>query len=76
MLIGVFALDLVPKNAAGTAAGLTGVFGYLGGAAFANIALGYVVDNWGWDGGFVILILACIFSIVLTFPVWMYENKK
>ena len=29
MLIGVQALDLVPKKAAGTAAGLTGLFGYM-----------------------------------------------
>ena len=35
MLIGLHALDLAPK-AAGTAAGLTGFFGYLGGAAFAS----------------------------------------
>jgi MFS transporter, OPA family, glycerol-3-phosphate transporter len=63
MLIGVHALDLVPKKAAGTAAGLTGLFGYLGGALFANIAMGYVVDEWGWDGGFYVLIAACVLSI-------------
>ena len=32
MLIGLYALELAPKKAAGTAAGLTGLFGYLGGA--------------------------------------------
>ena len=32
MLIGVHALDLAPKKAAGTAAGFTGLFGYVGGA--------------------------------------------
>ena len=37
MLIGLHALELVPKKAAGTAAGLTGLFGYLGGAVIANI---------------------------------------
>jgi len=63
MLIGVHALDLVPKKAAGTAAGLTGLFGYLGGALFANIAMGYVVDEWGWNGGFYVLIAACVLSI-------------
>ncbi len=29
MLIGLYALELAPKKAAGTAAGLTGLFGYL-----------------------------------------------
>ena len=65
MLIGLFALELVPKKAAGTAAGLTGLFGYLGGAVIANIALGYTVDHFGWDGGFVLLVGGCIGSIVL-----------
>lgn len=36
MLIGLQALDFVPKKAAGTAAGLTGLFGYLGGTVTAN----------------------------------------
>jgi OPA family glycerol-3-phosphate transporter-like MFS transporter len=65
MLIGLYALELVPKKAAGTAAGLTGLFGYLGGALVANIALGYTVDQFGWDGGFVLLTGGCIGAIVL-----------
>ncbi|MDR2563270.1 MAG: glycerol-3-phosphate transporter [Prevotellaceae bacterium] len=66
MLIGVQALDLAPKKAAGTAAGLTGFFGYFFGTAIlANIAMGFVVDNFGWDFGFAMILLACLFSIVL-----------
>ena len=75
MLIGVHAMDLVPKKAAGTAAGLTGLFGYVGGALFANIAMGYIVDAYGWDGGFVILIAACILTILFTALTWRHENK-
>lgn len=71
MLIGVQALDLAPKNAAGTAAGLTGFFGYfLGTAILANIVLGAVADTAGWDWTFVLLIAACflsIFFMALTF---------
>lgn len=76
MLIGVQALDLVPKKAAGTAAGLTGLFGYLGGALFANIAMGYVVDAWSWDGGFAVLIGSCILSIVFTALTWKKEKNS
>ena len=75
MLIGVHALDLVPKKAAGTAAGLTGLFGYLGGALFANIAMGVVVDHWGWSGGFVILIGSCVISMFLLGISWYHESK-
>jgi OPA family glycerol-3-phosphate transporter-like MFS transporter len=66
MLIGVHALDLVPKKAAGTAAGLTGLFGYLiGTSLMANIGMGYVVEKFGWDGGFYLLIASAVMSIVL-----------
>ncbi|HEV7330286.1 MAG TPA: glycerol-3-phosphate transporter [Flavisolibacter sp.] len=74
MLIGVHALDLVPKKAAGTAAGLTGLFGYLGGAVFANAAMGYVVDYWGWDGGFYVLLAACLLAVVFTAMTWKKER--
>ena len=76
MLIGVHALDLVPKKAAGTAAGLTGLFGYMGGALFANIALGYVVDHWSWDGAFIVIISACILSIFFTLFTWKSERES
>ena len=65
MLIGLYALELVPKKAAGTAAGLTGLFGYLGGAVAANAMLGYTVDHFGWDGGFMLLTASCVMSVVL-----------
>ncbi|GAL22012.1 glycerol-3-phosphate transporter [Vibrio maritimus] len=64
MLIGLYALELAPKKAAGTAAGLTGLFGYLGGAVAANAVLGYTVDHFGWDGGFILLVGSCIVSII------------
>ncbi len=66
MLIGVFALDLVPKKAAGTAAGFTGLFGYVGGSVAANILIGYAVDRGGWNAGFTLIVAACVLSIVLT----------
>ena len=66
MLIGVSALDLVPKKAAGTAAGFTGLFGYLlGSAVFANIGMGYIFEHFGWDGGFFLLLAACAVTVVL-----------
>ena len=64
MLIGVQALDLAPKNAAGTAAGLTGFMGYvLGTALLANTLLGFVADNWGWSWVFILLMIACVLAI-------------
>ncbi len=70
MLIGLFALDLAPKKAAGTAAGFTGMFGYLGGTLSANIAVGAMVDYMGWKGGFILLVAACVLSILFLSLVW------
>ncbi len=76
MLIGLHALELVPKKAAGTAAGLTGLFGYLGGALVANIVLGFTVDYFGWDGGFILLTGGCVMAILLMVLTMIEENKK
>ncbi len=79
MLIGLQALDLVPKKAAGTAAGFTGMFGYLGGATFADAGMGYLVQYFGWHGGFLALLVACglaIFFIALTWSSGSSYHKK
>ena len=82
MLIGVQALDLAPKNAAGTAAGLTGFMGYvLGTAVLANIVIGYVAEHAGWDWTFILLMVACVLSILfmaMTYKQEQYlvEQKK
>ena len=65
VLVGLQAADSAPKKATGTATGLTGLFGYLGGALFANLAMGIVVDAMGWGGGFSLILGACGLAVVL-----------
>ncbi|MCF6195343.1 MAG: glycerol-3-phosphate transporter [Emcibacter sp.] len=76
MLIGVQALDLAPKKAAGTAAGFTGLFGYVGGAVTASLVIGAVVDSAGWDAGFAMIVGACIMSILLISLTWKAEKRS
>ena len=73
MLIGVQALDLAPKKAAGTAAGFTGLFGYVGGAVAASIVIGLVVDAAGWDAGLGLIAAACVMAMVLISFTWRAE---
>ena len=75
MLIGVSAVDLVPKKAAGTAAGFTGFFGYVFGAVIAELGLGRIVDRWGWDGGFLLLLAACAVSVAIFAATWKMHHK-
>ena len=77
MLIGVHALDLAPKNAAGTAAGLTGFFGYfLGTFILANTVIGWVYGlTKGWDIPFILIIAACLLSMVFM-GLTLREERK
>ncbi len=75
MLIGLHALELAPKKAAGTAAGFTGLFGYLGGSVAANAVVGYTVDHFGWDGGFMLLIGSCVMAVILLALTMFHDNK-
>lgn len=79
MLIGLHALDLVPKHVAGTAAGFTGLFGYVGGATCANALFGWIVDHYDWNGGFILLCSSCILATIflsLTWNAGHRSNKK
>lgn len=63
MIIGLHALDLVPKKAAGTAAGFTGFFGYVFGSAIAGTGVGWIADHWGWTGVFGTMVVCCLLAI-------------
>ncbi len=79
LLAYVAAMDVVPKKAAGTAAGLVGLFGYVGGAVVANAGIGLAVDKFGWNGGFILLLISCaaaIFFLALTWNAKIVEAKE
>jgi OPA family glycerol-3-phosphate transporter-like MFS transporter len=66
MIIGLHALDMVPKKAAGTAAGFTGFFGYVFGSAIAGTGVGWIADHWGWRGVFGTMIACCLLTMVFS----------
>jgi OPA family glycerol-3-phosphate transporter-like MFS transporter len=66
MIVGLHALDLVPKQAAGTAAGFTGFFGYVFGSAIAGTGVGWIADRWGWTGVFATMVACCVLTIVFS----------
>ena len=77
MLIGLQALDMVSKKAAGTAAGFTGFFGYfLGTATLANLGMGYITEHLGWDWSFALIIGACLITILIMIKCSIDENKQ
>ena len=66
MIIGLHSLDLVPKKAAGTAAGFTGFFGYVFGSAIAGTGVGWIADHWGWGGVFTTMVGCCLLTIFFS----------
>ena len=64
MIVGLHALDLVPKKAAGTAAGFTGFFGYVFGSAIAGTGVGWIADRWGWQAVFATMVACCVLTIL------------
>jgi len=66
MIIGLHSLDLVPKKAAGTAAGFTGFFGYVFGSAVAGTGVGWIADHWGWGGVFTTMVACCLLTIFFS----------
>jgi OPA family glycerol-3-phosphate transporter-like MFS transporter len=66
MIIGLHSLDLVPKKAAGTAAGFTGFFGYVFGSAISGTGVGWIADHWGWGGVFTTMVACCVLTICFS----------
>ncbi len=67
-LVGVMVADLATKRAAGTAVGLSGIFGYAS-PLLTGALIGYLSSNYGWDAAMKMIlagsILACI-PFILT----------
>ncbi|MGH8304791.1 MAG: phosphoglycerate transporter protein PgtP, partial [Steroidobacteraceae bacterium] len=66
MIIGLHSLDLVPKKAAGTAAGFTGFFGYVFGSAISGTGVGWIADRFGWGGVFTTMVACCVLTILFS----------
>lgn len=66
---GVMSADLAGSRAAGTAVGVHGFFGYLSGL-LSGLGLSKVVDKYGWDVSFQILLLCSILGALAFVPIW------
>jgi len=76
-LVTVQALNLVPKNAVGTAAGFVGLSGYaFGSAVLANILMGFVAEHAGWNMTFVLLSAASVIAMLLCAMTLSSEKKS
>jgi OPA family glycerol-3-phosphate transporter-like MFS transporter/OPA family sugar phosphate sensor protein UhpC-like MFS transporter len=68
-LLAVTAANLATKRAAGTAVGLTSIFGYAS-TVLSGWGLGKLVQVHGWDAAFWVLIVAAIIGTLLFAAAW------
>lgn len=75
-LIGVQALNTVPKNAAGTAAGFVGLFGYLiGDSLLSKIFVGKVAES-SWNTANLTFVIASVVGVILCALMWRHEGAE
>jgi OPA family glycerol-3-phosphate transporter-like MFS transporter len=55
--------------------GLHRLFGYLGGSVAASAIVGYTVDFFGWDGGFMVMIGGSVLAVLLLIIVMLGERR-
>jgi OPA family sugar phosphate sensor protein UhpC-like MFS transporter len=67
MLIGCAAAEKSHQDAAATASGFAGTFGYLG-AACAGYPFGLLLDHYGWDSFFIAMLIAAFLGALCFVP--------
>lgn len=68
-LLAVTAANLATKRAAATAIGLTSIFGYAS-TVLSGWGLGALVQKFGWDAGFLGLVITAIVGTLLFIAAW------
>ena len=68
-LVGISAANLATKQAAATAVGLTGIFGYAS-SILSGWGLGTLVEHYGWDRGFISMIGAAGIGAAIFLLAW------
>lgn len=68
-LLAIACANLATKRAAGTAVGLTSIFGY-GSTVLSGWGLGTLVQHGGWDAGFLAMIGCSVIGTLLFLAAW------
>ena len=74
ILTSVHSADIAGKHAAATATGFVGLMGYMG-SLLSGTGTGWIVDHFGWNGGFT-LFLVCAFLGIFFFALTWRVPKK
>jgi OPA family glycerol-3-phosphate transporter-like MFS transporter len=74
-LVGISGAEFGSKRAAAAANGLTGTFGYLGGAV-SGVGVGWIADSWGWNAVFLFFAICAVIGSFLFILNWKRTSQK
>jgi sugar phosphate permease len=74
-LVGLSGAEFGSRRAAATGAGLTGLFGYLGGAVSGS-GVGIIADKWGWNSAFLFFLLCAAAGAFFFMLNWDKTSQK
>ena len=74
MLLGVTGLDFSSKKAVGAAAGLIGLFGYLG-RTVQGKGIGTIAERFGWDTALYAILGSMLLGILLLSLTWKLKPR-
>ncbi|MDR1598220.1 MAG: MFS transporter [Holosporales bacterium] len=76
-MVGVAAVDMASKRAAGAASGLTGSCGYIGGTTLAGAGIAYVASGvYKWNGVFMLFLIASVVGACCFLFSWNVRAKS
>ncbi|MBI4346612.1 MAG: MFS transporter [Elusimicrobia bacterium] len=75
MMLGVMSLDLTAKEAAGTAAGFVGLFGYLGRVAQGK-GIGWIAQHYGWTPALHCVLACAVAASLLLALTWNVRPRE
>lgn len=68
-LVGIASANIATKRAAGTAGGISGLFGYAS-TVVSGVGLGYAAQTYGWNIAFVVLMGVCALGTLMFILAW------
>lgn len=74
MIVGLAAAEFVDKRAAAASNGFAGTLGYFG-AASAGFPIGLMIDEFGWHGFFISLLLCSTIIFLMLLPLWSVHSR-
>ncbi|XCB31036.1 MFS transporter [Arcanobacterium hippocoleae] len=75
LIINILTLNFVPLQAAGTAVGFVGLFGYIVGELAANLVMPILAENFSWTASFIFMAATGVIAALLYLSLAKAEQK-